>query len=704
MVTASSGGTRPSSRLCARSCDVVRCLTRCRSSAETGLVPRAPSSSWSAWASALAFFLTGLFPLFNTDAYGHLAQGRQIAALGAVPKLDPFSFWRPEPQPWKNYEWAYDLLTWLVYDRCGASALVLLKCVALGALGYLLVALARRLSDEAQGAGPITVAGLLLVLPVARFRFTARPQIIGLLFPAILLLGISTLFDDRVTTRKKGWTLAALALLHLVWVNAHGSHLFGLSVSAIFALLSMRTAAFRWMVSLLAVQLAATACTPFGFSIATDAIAHVLDPQYRELVVEWGPWSPRDPLRLIVAPVVIALLVLASMRPLTRSSRFGLAYAVFCVLVSLMAFRSMRFVAHQVLFCMPLIGAGLARIAKRPLPSHVGVVLVGASAALSMLWMTWLLPNLGFGLGEDKQGHPWASAEVAEQMIEHPRILASIEDSWFLMFAVPSAKLLIDGRVPFYGPEMIRRVGESFANVPLLAAELAEYHVNTVVIDHTRSDHMAAAEHLDRKADWILGFVEDGHSLFVRRDAAPQLEPFVIVGPGYRTGHLLDARVPDEDVEAEVGRLGWQLNTTSIHAWHQGLTLLRPLAREGDRAGIRMAQNAVEREQARAAYELLSVPARRYPGFTTIELFRAMAALSACDVSEARQALGRAMAAGQTRETSLVLLEISLRAGAEAERSAGLAQLKRLRMHPESRDDPWVAAIARNLAERCPPH
>ena len=33
-----------------------------------------------------------------------------------------------------------------------------------------------------------------------------------------------------------------------------------------------------------------------------------------------------------------------------------------------------------------------------------------------------------------------------------------------LMFAAPSAKLLVDGRVPFYGPEMIREVGEAFAN------------------------------------------------------------------------------------------------------------------------------------------------------------------------------------------------------------------------------------------------
>jgi len=658
--------------------------------------------SWSAWASALAFFLSGLFPLFNADAYGHLAQGRQIAALGRVPKVDLFSFWKPAPQPWNNYEWAYDWVTWMVYDHLGASTLVLLKCAALGLLGYLLVVLASRLALGAELAGPLALAGLLIVLPIVRFRFTTRPQVVGLLFLAILLLGIRAFFSDRESAQRKGWILAGLTLLQLVWVNAHGSHLLGVTISAIFAVLSIRTNAFRWMLGLLALQGVATACTPFGLAIATDAIAHVLDPQYRELVVEWGPWSPRDPLRLLIAPIAAALLVLLAMRPVTRSSRFGLAYAVFCVLLSLMAFRSLRFVGHQLLFCAPFIAAGISLVPSLATLRRTAPAAVACAAVVSAVWMTRLVPALGFGLGEAKDAYPWASGEVIERFVGHPRILASIEDSWFLMFAAPSAKLLIDGRVPFYGPDMIRRVGQSFADVHLLAQELRELDVNVVVIDHTRSDHIPATEHLSRRAEWALGFVEDGHSLFIRRDVAPALDPFEIVGPGYRPGRLLDSRVSDADVTREGERLGSQLNTSVIHAWHEGLELLRPLARDGDRAGIRMHRSDTEKARARAAYERISVAANRFPGFTTIELFRSMAALSACDVVEAREALGRAMYSGQTRASTLVSLELSLRAGSKPDRSAALAQLRRLRMHPESGDDPWVAAIEREVGIRCP--
>ncbi len=661
------------------------------------------TGSWSAWASALAFFLAGLFPLFNADAYGHLAQGRQIVALGRVPRVDLLSFWRATPQPWRNYEWAYDLTTWWLYDRFGANALILLKCLALCALGYLLVRLAERLAQGADLAAPLTLTALLLALPVARFRFTTRPQIIGLLFPAILLLGISALYSERASSRSKRWILCFLGVLHVVWVNSHGSHLIGLVIALIFAVLSIRTAAFRWMLGLVIVQTIATGCTPFGFSIATDALSHLLRPEYRELVVEWAAWSPKDPLRLLVAPVVTAVFVLAAMRPVTRSSRFGLGYGVLCVLLSLMALRSMRFVAHQLLFCAPFIAAGLSQMpAFRTMTRRLVVGLIAAAAISSVLWTAQIVPALGFGFGESRREHPWASAEVIERGVEQPRVLASLADSWFLMFAVPSGRLLIDGRVPFYGPEMIQRVARSFTSAQLLAELLREYAVNTVVADNTRSDHVVAIEYLSSRQDWALAFVEDGHSLFVRRSAAPTLTPFEIVGAGYRTGRLLDPRIDDAQVKSEVERLGSQINTNSIHAWHQGLELLRPLARDSDRAGIRRYRGPDEQARAREAYARLSVPAATYPGFTTIELYRAMAALSACDIPAAREALGRAVYAGQTRETSLVALELSLRAGGASQRSEAVAHLEHLRAQPETRVDPWVEAIGRDIDVRCP--
>jgi hypothetical protein len=165
---------------------------------------------------------------------------------------------------------------------------------------------------------------------------------------------------------------------------------------------------------------------------------------------------------------------------------------------------------------------------------------------------------------------------------------------------------------------------------------------------------------------------------------------------------LLDARFGDAEIREEAMRLKGKPNTTAMQAWHEGLELLRPLARDGDRAGIRKYSTEDERRMARASYERLSVAAQSFPGFTTVELYRAMAAMAACDFLEARRALGRAMYVGQTRESSLVSLELSLRGGDDAQRAQAKAHLERLLDAPQSRLDPWVRAIAADVRLRCP--
>jgi hypothetical protein len=515
-------------------------------------------------------------------------------------------------------------------------------------------------------------------------------------------LGISALYSEATSQRAKRWVVVALGLLHVVWVNMHGSHLLGVLITVLFFAFSVRTAAFASMAMLLVVQLLATACTPFGLDIVTDAVAHVLRPEYRDVVIEWGPWSPSHPLYLLIGPMLAVVLVLVAMRPVTRSGRFGLAYGVFCVVVSMMAFRSIRFIAHQLLFTAPFIAAGLAQVgwirgARRAVAGAVGLSFVWAVLAAPRLE-----PFVPFGLGEPRLGHAFAAAKVINEHVERPRILAPIQDSWPLMFAVPGGRFLVDGRVPFYGPEFIRKVTNSFSEPAALSALIDDHEVNTVVVDHTRVGQMAAVEHLWGSAEWSLAQVQDRQSLFVRHGSAPSLEPLRIIGPGYRVGRLLDPGVSDRDIDAEALRVGHHQNSKAIQGWIQGLRHLRPLIRDGERAGVRMYRTDAEREAARRAYRSLSGAAEVYPGFTSIELYRAMAAMAACDELEAREALDWAAYSGESRGTSLVAAELALRTGDESQRAAAAARIVRLSEHPQSARDPWVAAISRDLQTRCP--
>jgi len=657
---------------------------------------------WSALFCAAAFFLFGAFPLYILDAYGHLAQGRQIAELGRVPTLDPFSFWKSTPQPWSNYEWGYDLVTWLVYDQFGPNALIVLKCLLLAGFGYLLVLLAARLAMGAALAAPFAAVISILFAPLARLRFTVRPQIFALVLPAVLLVGISSLYSERTSVRHRGGIIVGLGLMQVLWVNLHGSHLLGLLITSLFLVFAIRTGAFASMLALLVVQLVATACTPFGLEIVIDAVAHVFRPEYREVVSEWGPWSPEHPFYLLVGPVVAAILVLVAMRPVTGSSRFGLAYGVFCVVVTVMGFRSIRFVAHQLLFSAPFIAAGLAQFHLLRGLSRSMPILMGSAVVLALWVAPRLEPFVPFGFGEPRLGHAFALAEVIDEHVNEPRILAPIQESWPLMFAVPGARFLIDGRVPFYGPAFIQEVTNSFSDPAALRALLETYDVNTVVVDHTRADQRAAVEYLWHSPDWSLGQVQDRQSLFVRHGSAPSLVPLELIGPGYRVGRLLDPDVSDAAIETEAESVGHHQNSKAIQGWIRGLASLRPLARDGERAGIRIYRSEGEREAARQAYRSFSEAAEMYPGFTSIELYRAMAALAACDEVQAGEALGRAAYSGETRETSLVTIELALRMGDDPQRAKAKAHVEQLRVHPETGGDPWVVALGRDLDSRCP--
>jgi hypothetical protein len=188
----------------------------------------------------------------------------------------------------------------------------------------------------------------------------------------------------------------------------------------------------------------------------------------------------------------------------------------------------------------------------------------------------------------------------------------------------------------------------------------------------------------------------------VREGSAATLKPLSVVGPGYRVAALLDPSVGDGDIEQDAQQVGEHPNSKAIQGWIQGLRYLRPLARDGERAGVRSYRTPQEQEAARRAYRSLSAAAAIYPGFTSIELYRAMAATAACDEAEAREALAWAAYSGETRETSLAAIELALRTGDEPQRATAKAHVARLLEHPDAAGDPWLAAISGDLDIRCP--
>lgn len=178
-------------------------------------------------AVALAGFTYALltpYMLMDGDTGWHLATGRWILAHAAVPTTDPFSFSAPG-RPWVAHEWLSETAMVLASRAAGWSGLAVLIGAAFAALLVIVGLHLRRWLG-----GPGTPAALALLALTLMPTIIARPHVLAL---PILAGWIVVLLRARERDRapSPGW-----ALLMLVWANAHGSFMLGLSLAGAFAL------------------------------------------------------------------------------------------------------------------------------------------------------------------------------------------------------------------------------------------------------------------------------------------------------------------------------------------------------------------------------------------------------------------------------------------------------------------------------------
>lgn len=168
--------------------------------------------------------------LADGDTGWHIATGAWIVAHGAAPQADPFSF-TARGQPWVAHEWLSEVAMVAAWRWGGWSGLILLFGAAAAAL-YAIIAL-HLLRWQRLGGAALML--LYLSLGLAQ-SVLARPHLLALPMLAGWLVALL-----RARERERAPPLA-LALLMLVWANAHGSFVFGLALAGGFGLEALVTA------------------------------------------------------------------------------------------------------------------------------------------------------------------------------------------------------------------------------------------------------------------------------------------------------------------------------------------------------------------------------------------------------------------------------------------------------------------------------
>ena len=261
--------------------------------------------------------------LGDPDTLLHLRVGQWILSHQAVPTVDYFSHSLPG-ESWVAHEWLSELILLMVYQIGGWGGLVLLAASCLGlSLALLATFLQKRMP-------PIYA---LLFTALAFFAMSThllvRPHILA--WP-LLLIWVSSLLHAAEDHRKPPHLLL---LVMVLWVNLHGSFIFGLAIIFPISLLALQNAPSQsrralmkqWLI-FIGLAFASCLLNPQGLAGAIFPL-QILNLQNLTTIVEWMPYrfAGFNPLEILLyVYLVLALLGLLRLPIMSIMMLLGLLH------------------------------------------------------------------------------------------------------------------------------------------------------------------------------------------------------------------------------------------------------------------------------------------------------------------------------------------------------------------------------------------
>ena len=452
--------------------------------------------------------------LWDPDTWWHIRVGQKILAEWKWPTADPFSF-TVSGNDWMAYEWLGEVLMgfstrwgWLV----GPTVLL----IALSASFMLLLYYYASLRSRNVKAAFVACA---LVLPVAKSFFALRPQLMGYL---CLLVTLIWLEHYRRGRRKPLWLLP---ILFLLWVNTHGTFVFGLLVLGLYwagGLVGFRKGglvAERWTTSerrqlawVMLLCVLVLPLTPYGTRLAAyPLLMSTSQPVNVANIQEWQPITFSLFMGKLFLSLLLAFFLLQVISPLKYrlEETALLLFAVYAACVHL------RFICLFLLVFVPLLATLLARWFPAYQVAKDRFVLNAALLAMVAVGLVAFFPS-------DREQQRLAGEhfplKAVEYLRSHPvRGPMLNEYGWggYLIWALsPQHKVFIDGRADIYEYAGVFQDYLSIIRLdPPTLRLLRKYGIESCLIQ--RKAPLATL--LAALPDWEQVYADDVSVLFVRK-------------------------------------------------------------------------------------------------------------------------------------------------------------------------------------------
>jgi hypothetical protein len=298
--------------------------------------------------------------LLDPDTWWHITVGQEILKTHTWPTSDIYSF-TARGAHWIEYEWLGDVFMALAAKGGTLVGLAWLQKTLVVLLTLLLYLHAYLVCRNSKAA---CVAAALL-LPIAPVAFRLRPQLFGYIFLLLAMICLQ-LFENGHER-----ALYFLPPLFVVWVNTHGTFMFGLLVIGICwitGFVSFRVGGLfgkqlptgRRVKLLLAFLfcLLALLITPYGSQLAANPLDLAMaQPLNIANIQEWQPLSLANPMGAYILVFVTALFLATVMLRLS----YSIAEMALLLFSMYAALAHLRFTMIFILFCVPIVANILAR-------------------------------------------------------------------------------------------------------------------------------------------------------------------------------------------------------------------------------------------------------------------------------------------------------------------------------------------------------
>ncbi len=161
--------------------------------------------------------------MLDPDTWWHIAVGQRIMDTHVLPTADFYSFTAPGTH-WIAYEWLGEMAMAFAARMDGLRGLANLQILLVAIVTVLLYYYAYVRCGNWKAACVATG----LFLPIASVIFTLRPQLFGYVF---LLITFICLEKFRQGHSRALWILPPLMV---VWINTHGTFVFGMAMMAAY--------------------------------------------------------------------------------------------------------------------------------------------------------------------------------------------------------------------------------------------------------------------------------------------------------------------------------------------------------------------------------------------------------------------------------------------------------------------------------------